>query len=70
MARFPKEGKHYEIGHELKDLPVPLPCLRSLTNNRGPGRNKFSGEFNVFPASREDLDSATTQRPMRAIAPK
>jgi hypothetical protein len=59
MAGFPKEGKLSEIGHELKDLPVPLPCLRSQINNRGPGRNKFSGKYNVRPASREDPENTS-----------
>jgi hypothetical protein len=29
MAGFPKTGTHTEIGHDSKDLPVPVPCFRS-----------------------------------------
>ena len=47
-GRLPqRQGTRLEIGHELESLPVPFPCLRSSFNNKGPGRNKFSGALQL-----------------------
>jgi hypothetical protein len=44
MTGFPKEGKIARFGHEPVLLQVPFPCLRWQIHNKGPGRNKWSGE--------------------------
>jgi hypothetical protein len=46
----------------LNNLPVPLPCLRAAINIEGPGRFKYSGDYKVCPASREDLNNITMLR--------
>jgi hypothetical protein len=57
MAGFPETGNCAEIGHEPRSLPVPFPCLRTRINNKGPGRNKFSGYLLILPSDREDYES-------------
>jgi hypothetical protein len=52
------------------NLPVPFPCLRASFNNQGLGRNKFSGKYNVCPASRKDLEETSTQSVRGALKPK
>ena len=47
MAGFPEDGKGSEIGHARRCLPVPFPCLLPSFNNKGPGRNNFSGNLLV-----------------------
>jgi hypothetical protein len=44
MAGFPKEGKYFEIGRERDQLAGPVSLLRTVINNQGPGRNKYSGK--------------------------
>ncbi|MGB9409592.1 MAG: hypothetical protein WCA89_18805 [Terracidiphilus sp.] len=51
------------------NLPVPFPCLRAAINNKGPDRKKFSGKYNVCPASRKDLKETSTQPARGAVKP-
>ena len=39
MAGFP-EGGNYLKRPLTSDVPVPFPCLRTLSNNKGPGREE------------------------------
>jgi hypothetical protein len=51
------------------NLPVPFPCLRA-SFNEGPGRKKFSGKQNVYPARRKDLEETSTQIARGALKQK
>jgi len=67
MAGFPKERNNYDIGHVLKNLPVPFPCLRAAINNEGPGRNK-SAALQHHPGDRPgDRNNTFTQFPCKAF---
>jgi hypothetical protein len=70
MAGFPKKRRALKSAMPRKNLPIPLPCLRTAINNQGPDRNKFSGKHQVAPASRKDLDLTITQSVRRSMGPK
>jgi hypothetical protein len=40
MAGFPEGGNLLKSAIDL-DAPVPFPCLRTLSNNKGPGREQY-----------------------------
>ena len=42
-----------------RSLPFPFPCLRTYFNNKGPGRNKFSGKCLCLPLCGKNISYTT-----------
>jgi hypothetical protein len=60
MAGFPEGGDVLKSAIDL-DAPVPFPCLRTLSNNKGPGREQYErlNSASNVPENRHDPAPST-----------